>query len=101
MPQPTPPQSQAPSPDLSGSEDEDLEFFNHFDSLKANFQYAEECLDDEEDDEVNELMELGEKDLMDKMVELLLEDDDSDNPDWLPEKLKKKAERRKVKNAKR
>jgi hypothetical protein len=105
-PQSTPPRSQAQTPDLSDlEEDENLEFFNHFDSLKADFQHAEECQDSEEEDEMDEmdeLLELGAKDLTDEMLELLIEsDDESDDLDWVPEKLRKKTENRKHKNAKR
>src|SRR5439155_10991192 len=54
-PQSTPPRSQAPSPDLSDiEEDEDLEFFNHFDSLKTDFKHAEDCPDDGEEGEIDE-----------------------------------------------
>ena len=41
---------------------------------------------------MGELLELSTKDLTDSMVEFLVEDDD-DNLDWVPERLRKKAER--------
>lgn len=94
-PQPTPPRSRVPSPDSSDSdeEDEDLEFFNHFDSLKPNYEALEDQSDEEEElDDMDELLELSTKDLTDSMVELLVEGDDGDL-DWVPERLRKKAER--------
>ena len=46
---PTPPWSQAPSPngDLE-EDDDDLDLLIHFDSLKTNLQYKDECKDDAE-----------------------------------------------------
>ena len=88
-----PPQLQVPSPKPSDPDEDDLEFFNHFDSLKADFQQAEDWPDKEEDEELedmDELLELSEKDLTKNMVELLIDDDN--DLDWIPEKLQKKAE---------
>ena len=49
---PTPPQSQAPSPDGDESDleedDDDLDLLIHFDSLKTNLQYKDECPEDAE-----------------------------------------------------
>ena len=94
-PQPTPPRLQAPSPESSDGDDgdeDDLEFFNHFDSLKPNYETFEGQSDDEELGDMDELLELSMKNLTDSMVEFLVEDDD-DDLDWLPERLRKKAER--------
>ena len=92
-PQPMLPRSQAPSPDLSdGEEDEDLEFLHHFDSLKPNYQAFEDHLDEEEFGDMDELFELSMKDLTDSMVEFMVEDDEG-NLDWIPERLRKKAEK--------
>ena len=88
-----PPQLQVPSPKPSDPDEDDLEFFNCFDSLKADFQQAEDWPDKEEDEELedtDELLELSEKDLTKNMVELLI--DDGNGLDWIPEKLQKKAE---------
>ena len=84
-----PPQLQVPSPKPS---DPDEEFFNCFDSLKADFQQAEDWPDKEEEEleDIDELLELSEKDLTKNMVELLIDDDN--DLDWIPEKLQKKAE---------
>ena len=50
-------------------------------------------------DEIDELLELSTKDLTDEMLELLIEsDDDSDDLDQVPEKLRKKTENHKLKN---
>jgi hypothetical protein len=75
-PQPTPPQSRAPSPESSDGDggDEDLEFFNHFDSLKPNYETFEGQSDDKELGDMDELLELSTKDLTDSMVEFLVED---------------------------
>ena len=58
---PTPPRSQAPSPDGDESDleedDEDLDLLIHFDSLKMNLQSEYECLDDAEQLEDEELEE--------------------------------------------
>ena len=88
-----PPQLQVPSPKPSDPDEDDLEFFNCFDSLKADFQQAEGWPDKEEEEELedmDELLELSEKDLAKNMVELLIDDDN--DLDWIPEKLQKKAE---------
>jgi hypothetical protein len=56
-PRPTPPQSGAPSPECSDVEDDlkdrdDFKFFNHFDSLKADFEQEDvEDWSDDDDDE--------------------------------------------------
>lgn len=105
-PHPTPPRSEAPSPESSEVED-DLEaednfgFLNHFDSLKADFQQEDmEDWSDEEDGEdgedMDELMELCQEDLTEIMVNMMVEDDPTDL-DWMPEKLKNKAAKRKEK----
>jgi hypothetical protein len=75
--------------------DEDLEFLNHFDSLKPNYQAFDEYSDGEEElGDMEELLELSTKSLTDSMVEFLVEDDEGDL-DWIPERLRKKAEREK------
>jgi len=98
-PQPTPPQSHAASPDLSESdeEDEDVEFINHFDSLKPNYEALKNYSDDEEElGNMDELLELSINDLTNSMVELFVKDDDDDGDlDWVPERLCKKAEKEK------
>ena len=105
-PHPTPPRSEAPSPECSEVEDDledgdDFEFLNHFDSLKADFQQEDvEDWSDEDDEEaggdMDELMELCREDLTEIMVNMMLEDDPNDL-DWMPEKLKNKAAKRKEK----
>jgi len=103
-PHPTPPQSEAPSPELSEVKDDleaenDSELLNYFDSLKADFQQENvEDWSDEETDvgNMDELMELCREDLMETMVDMMLEDDPND-VDWMPEKLKNKAAKRKEK----
>jgi len=117
-PHPTPPRSEAPSPECSEVEDDlededDFKFLNHFDSLKADFRQEdvedwsdeddEEDVEDwsDEDDEeaggdMDELMELCREDLTEIMVNMMLEDDPNDL-DWMPEKLKNKAAKRKEK----
>ena len=105
-PHPTPPQSEAPSPECSEVEDDlededDFEFLNHFDSLKADFRQEDvEDWSDEDDEEaggdMDELMELCREDLTEIMVNMMLEDDPNDL-DWMPEKLKNKAAKRKEK----
>ena len=105
-PHPTPPRSEAPSPECSEVEDDlededDFEFLNHFDSLKADFRQEDvEDWSDEDDEEaggdMDELMELCREDLTEIMVNMMLEDDPNDL-DWMPEKLKNKAAKRKEK----
>ena len=97
---PTPPRSQAPSPDGDESDleedDEDLDLLIHFDSLKTNLQYEHECLDDAEqleDEELEEWEGFSSEDLADAMFEMLEADDPSDL-DWLPEKRKTQREKR-------
>ncbi|KAF8235695.1 hypothetical protein L208DRAFT_1255290, partial [Tricholoma matsutake] len=89
MPYPTPPRSEAPSPELS---ENDSELSNHFDSLKADFQQenVEDWSDEESEDvgDMDELIELCKEDLMETMVNMMLEDD-LKNLDWMLEKLKK------------
>jgi len=80
---------------------DDFEFLNHFDSLKADFQQEDvEDWSDEDDEEaggdMDELMELCQEDLTEIMVNMMLEDDPNDL-DWMPEKLKNKAAKRKEK----
>ena len=65
---------------------DNLEFFNHFDSLKPNYETFEGQLDNKELGDMDELLELSTKDLTDSMVEFLVEDDDNDL-DWLPERV--------------
>ena len=99
-PHPTPPQSEAPSQECSEVEDDledggDFDFLNHFDSLKADFQQedVEDWSDDDDDEaggDMDELMELCPEDLTEIMVNMILEDDPNDL-DWMPEKLKNKA----------
>ena len=95
----TPPHSQAPSPEPTEVQ-EDFDIFNHFDSLKADFGQEEEdgCSDEEEEEcgDMDELMELSSKDLAEKMINMMLEDDPDDH-DWIPERLSKKASKRKEK----
>jgi hypothetical protein len=108
-PHPTPPQSEAPSPELSEVEDDlepeadnDSELLNHFDSLKADFQQenVEDWSDDSEEGEdvggMDELMELCKEDLTETMVNMMMEEDPNDL-DWMPEKLKNKAAKQKGK----
>src|ERR1700722_4996008 len=97
---PTPPRSQAPSPDGDESDleedDEDLDLLIHFDSLKTNLQYEDECLDDAEqleDEELEEWEGFSSEDLANAMFEMLEADDPSDL-DWLPEKRKTQREKR-------
>jgi hypothetical protein len=79
-----------------GAED-DFEFLNHFDSLKADFQQEDvEDWSEEEDGDMDELMELCQEDLTGIMVNMMLEDNPNDL-DWMPEKLKNKAAKRKEK----
>lgn len=89
----TPPHSQAPSPEPTEVQ-EDFDIFNHFDSLRADFGQEEEdgCSDEEEEEcgDIDELMELSSKDLAEKMINMMLEDDPDDH-DWIPERLSKKA----------
>ena len=65
-PHPTPPRSEAPSPELSDFEDESetnnkYELLNHFNSLKADFEQEDvvDWSDEEEEDngDMDELME--------------------------------------------
>ena len=68
-------------------------------SLKADFQQenVEEWSDEEEDvGDMDELMELCREDLTETMVNMMLEDDPNDL-DWMPEKLKNKAAKQKEK----
>ena len=103
-----PPRSEVPSSDTELSEVEDLddleagndsEILNHFDSLKADFRQGnvEDWSDDSEegeDGDMDELMELCREDLTETMVNMMLEDDLNDL-DWMPERLKNKAAKRK------
>ena len=99
-PHPTPPRSEAPSPECSEVDDDledgdDFDFLNHFDSLKADFQQVDvEDWSDDDDDEaggdMDELMELCQEDLTEIMVNMMLEEDPNDL-EWMPEKLKSKA----------
>ena len=82
-------------------DEDDFEFLNHFDSLKADFRQVDvEDWSDEDDEEaggdMDELMELCQEDLTEIMVNMMLQDDPSDL-DWMPEKLKNKAAKRKEK----
>jgi len=102
-PHPTLSRSEAPSPEVEDDlEDrDDFEFFNHFDSLKADFKQedVEDWSDDDDDEaggDMDELMELCREDLTEIMVNMMLEDDPNDL-DWMPEKLKNKAAKRKEK----
>ena len=105
-PHPTPPRSEAPSPECSEVDDDlehgdDFDFLNHFDSLKADFQQVDvEDWSDDDDDEaggdMDELMELCREDLTEIMVNMMLEEDTNDL-EWMPEKLRNKAAKRKEK----
>ncbi|KAM6493443.1 hypothetical protein JOM56_011577 [Amanita muscaria] len=96
-PHPTPPRSQAPSPepcsevlvddDLEG--EDDFENMNYFDSLKADYQREDAEDGSDEEDSGDELMELRREDLTEIMVNMMLEDDPNDL-DWIPEKFKAK-----------
>jgi hypothetical protein len=99
--QPTPPRSEAPSPDGDESDleedDEDLDLLIHFDSLKTNLANEEAYPDDGEeleDEELEEWEGFSRGDLAEAMVDMF-EADDSSDLDWLPEKLKNKREKRK------
>ena len=99
--QPTPPRSEAPSPDGDESDleedDEDLDLLIHFDSLKTNLAYEEAHLDDGkelEDEELEEWEGFSRGDLAEAMVDMFEADDPSDL-DWLPDKLKNKRDKRK------
>ena len=104
-PHPTLPRSEAPSPECSEVDDDledgnDFDFLNHFDSLKADFQQVDvEDWSDDDDDEaggdMDELMELCRGDLTEIMVNMMLEEDPNDL-EWMPEKLKNKAAKRKA-----
>lgn len=98
---PTPPRSQAPSPDGDESDleedDDDLDLLIHFDSLKTNLQYEDECPGDAEqleDEELEEWDGFRSEDLADAMFEMLEADDPSDL-DWWPEQRKTQREKRK------
>lgn len=98
---PTLPWSQAPSPNGDESDleedDEDLDLLIHFDSLKTNLQYEDECLDDAEqleDEELEEWEGFSSEDLADAMFEMFEADDPSDLG-WLPEQRKTQREKRK------
>jgi len=99
-PQPTPPRSQAPSPDGDESDleedDEDLDFLIHFDTLKINLAHEKACPDEgeEEEEELEEWEGFGKEDLAEAMVGMFEVDDPSDL-DWLPERLKNKRNKRK------
>jgi hypothetical protein len=88
--------------DLEPEANNDSELLNHFDSLKADFQQenVEDWSDDSEEGEdvggMNELMELCKEDLTETMVNMMMEEDPNDL-DWMPEKLKNKAAKRKEK----
>jgi len=95
---PTPHRSQAPSPNGDESDleedDEDLGHLIHFDSLKMNLQYEDECLDDVEqleDEELEEWEGFGSEDLADAMFEML----EAGDLDWLPKQRKTQREKRK------
>jgi hypothetical protein len=79
----------------------DSEFLNYFDSLKADFRQenVEDWSDEEGEDgdmDSDELMELCREDLTETMVNMMLEDDLNDL-DWMPERLKNKAAKQKEK----
>lgn len=105
---PTPPRSQAPSPEADDGDesdlevdDEDLELLIHFDSVKTNFGHEEEFPDEEEEAEDEELCEwegFRQEDLVDAMLDMF-EDDDEKDLDWLPPALEEKRKKRK-KNSK-
>ena len=80
---------------------DDFDFLNHFDSLKADFQQVdvEDWSDDDDDKaggDMDELMELCREDLTEIMVNMMLEEDTNDL-EWMPEKLRNKAAKRKEK----
>ena len=78
-------------------DDDDLDLLIHFDSLKTNLQYEDECPEDAEqleDEELEEWDGFWSDDLADAMFEMLEADDPSDL-DWLPEKRKTQREKRK------
>jgi hypothetical protein len=108
-PHPTPPRSQAPSPELSEVEDEllemgnDYELLNHFDSLKADFEQEdhdeEYWSDDDGEDDGDIMMDewcKDSEDLTESMV-MMMREDDLNDLDWMPEKLKNKITKRKEK----
>jgi hypothetical protein len=101
---PTPPRSQAPSPegdDVDESDleedDDNLDLLIHFDSLKT--QYANESenkgevADDESEEELHEWEGFEREDLIDVMVDMF-EDDDEKDQHWLPAKLAAKRKKR-------
>ena len=98
-PQPTPPRSQAPSPDGNESDleedDEDLDDLIHFDSLKTNLANAEAYSDGEEEVEVEveEWEGFSKEDLAEAMIDMFEVEDPSDL-DWLPERLRNKRDKR-------
>ena len=73
-PQPTPPRSQAPSPDGNESDleedDEELDDLIHFDSLKTNLANAEAYSDGEEEVEVEEWEGFSKEDLAETMIDM-------------------------------
>ena len=101
-PHPTPPRSEAPSPELREFDDElemenEFELLNHFDSLKADFEQREYWSDEEgeDDGDMDEWCKDSE-DLTEIMMNMMREDDLNDL-DWMPEKLINKATKRKEK----
>ena len=72
---PNPPQSQAPSLE---EDDDDLDLLIHFDSLKMNLQYEDECPEDVEqleDEELDKWDGFRGEDIADAVFEMLLTDD--------------------------
>ena len=95
--------SEVNSDSETNSDTENDENLNYFDSLKADFQQenVEDWSDSDEEEDVDELMawEWCKEDPMETMVKMMLEDDSDDSDlDWMPEKLKNKAGKRKEKD---
>lgn len=85
---PTPPRSQSPSPDRTDEDDSDLELLIHFDSLKVNYEFEGETMDENDqdgDDEISEWEGFQREDLADAMLDMFDGDGEKDT-DWLPPK---------------
>ena len=86
---PTPPRSQSPSLDRADEDDSDLELLIHFDSLKVNYEFEGETMDENDqdgDDEISEWEGFQREDLADAMLDMF-DDDGEKDMDWLPPKL--------------
>jgi hypothetical protein len=84
--------SQAQSPE---ADDEPLELAMVFDSLKLDIANEDSGIEESDVEELTEWEDLDDETLAESLVQMTLREDPKDR-DWVPERLMKKAQKRKA-----